>query len=64
MKWRKEGPYLAVSDAGYKVAKFLIGDRALYRPSLSGQFISQPVEDPKEAQAICERNYQITGGAP
>lgn len=63
MKWRKESPYLAVSDAGYKVAKFVSGDRVQYRPSLKGQFISLPVEDPKEAQAICERNYQITGGA-
>lgn len=63
MKWRKEGPYLAISDAGYKVAKFLIGDRALYRPSIKGEFISLPVDNPKEAQAICERNYQITGGA-
>jgi hypothetical protein len=63
MKWRKEGQYLAVSDAGYKVAKFIIGDKVVYRPSLSGEFISFPVDDPKEAQAICQRHQQIMGGA-
>lgn len=62
MKWKKEGPYLAVSDTGHKVAKYVSGDQVQYRPSFSGEFISYPVSDPKEAQAICERHYQITGG--
>lgn len=61
MKWRKEGPYLAISDAGYKVAKFLSGDKVQYRPSIKGEFISYPVDNPKEAQAICERHHKIMG---
>lgn len=63
MKWKKEGPYLAISDAGYRVARFVTGDKVVYRPSIKTEFISYPVADPKEAQAICERHQQIMGSA-
>ena len=68
MKWAKakdkDGNVLdrvAVSDEGYKVAKFTIGGHDLYRASLQGEFLHFPVTDPKEAQAVCERHYAITG---
>lgn len=58
MRWRKEGPYLAVSDAGYKVGRYVIAGTSYYRPSVQGSFISAPVTDPKEAQAVCERHFK------
>jgi len=68
MKWAKakdkDGNVLdrvAISDAGYKVARFTIAGQDQYRASLSGEFLHFPVTDPKEAQAVCERHYMITG---
>lgn len=61
MRWRKEGPYLAISDAGYKVAMFRVGAQTLYRPSLKGEFLVMPVSNPKEAQAVCENHQKIMG---
>ena len=34
MKWREEGQWLAVSDKGYKVAKFIVGSQTIYRASI------------------------------
>ena len=68
MKWAKakdkDGNVLervAISDAGYKVARFTIDGKDQYRASLQGEFLHFPVPDPKEAQAVCERHYLITG---
>ncbi len=68
MKWTKakdqDGQILervAISDAGYKVARFTIAEQDQYRASLQGEFLHFPVPDPKEAQAVCERHYLITG---
>lgn len=68
MKWAKakdkDGKILdrvAVSDIGYKVAKFTIGGQDLYRASLQGEFLHSPVTDPREAQEVCERHFLITG---
>lgn len=58
MRWRKEGPYLALSDEGYKVGRYRVGLVDYYRPSLQGSFISAPVSDPKEAQAVCDRHFK------
>lgn len=58
MRWRKEGPYLALSDEGYKVARYRIAGVDHYRPSLQGSFISAPVSDPKEAQAACDQHFK------
>lgn len=69
MKWAKakdkDGNVLervAISDAGYKVARFTIAGGDQYRASLNGQFLHHPVPCPKEAQAVCERHHAITGG--
>jgi len=58
MRWRKEGPWLAVSDEGYKVGKYRVGNVDQYRPSIQGSFISEPFTDPKQAQAACEQHFK------
>ena len=37
------------------------GSKANYRASVRGEFIGQVCDDPKEAQAICERHLMIMG---
>lgn len=61
MRWRKEGPYLAISDQGYKVGRYVVSGVDYYRPSLHGSFISAPLSDPKAAQAECERHSRQVG---
>ncbi len=63
MKWKKgrdrDGKIqerVAVSDDGYTVARFTVGDQELYRASVKGEFICWPTHDPKEAQRACERH--------
>lgn len=70
MRWKKatgsDGKILdrvAVSDVGYRVARFTIDGVDKYRPSLSGQFLHRGLPDPQEAKAVCERHYAITGGS-
>ncbi len=58
MRWRKEGPYLALSDEGYKVASYRIAGVDYYRPSLHGSFISAPATDPKAAQVACDQHFK------
>lgn len=57
MKWRKEGPHLAVSDEGYRVGRYRVSEVDYYRPSFKGDFISAPCTDPKEAQATCDQHF-------
>lgn len=64
MKWREEGPYLAISDKGYKVAKYMDGKWPIYRASIRGEFIGSPQENFKAAQQICENNLAIIGEQP
>ncbi|WP_462383345.1 hypothetical protein [Pseudomonas sp. Marseille-QA0892] len=61
MKWREETRWLAVSDMGYKVARFVVGDESQYRASIRGEFIGEVVQSFAEAKAICERHLQIMG---
>ncbi len=61
MKWREEGQWLAISDKGYKVAKFIVGSQTIYRASIRGEFIGQPKETFNEALEICENNLAIMG---
>lgn len=63
MKWAKQSDCLAVSDTQppYKVARFVVDGHAQYRASVRGEFIGSITADPKEAQAICERHYEIMG---
>ncbi len=63
MKWKKgrdrDGKIqerVAVSDAGYTVARFTVNGAELYRASTKGEFICWPTTDPKEAQRACERH--------
>lgn len=51
-------------EEGYRIARFTVDGKDLYRPSLAGEFIGSPVEDPDEARAICDRHFTITGGKP
>ncbi len=57
MKWRKEGPHLAISDENYKVGRYRINGVDYYRPSFRGDFISSPLTDPKAAQATCDQHF-------
>jgi hypothetical protein len=61
VKWRKESENLAISDAGYKVAKFKVEWDTAYRASFRGQFIGQVKDGPQEARQVCENHWQITG---
>lgn len=63
MKWAKQSEFVALSNTTptYKVAKFVVDGRPLYRASVRGEFIGRVCDDPKEAQAICERHLMIVG---
>lgn len=63
MKWAKQSEFVALSNTTptYKVAKFVVDGAALYRASVRGEFIGRVCDDPKEAQAICERHLMIMG---
>lgn len=63
MKWAKQSEYVAFSDSRpvYRVAKFKVDGAELYRASVRGEFIGKVCDDPKEAQAICERHLMIMG---
>ncbi|WP_462382261.1 hypothetical protein [Pseudomonas sp. Marseille-QA0892] len=61
MKWRQENPWLAISDVGYRVAKFVAGAEVMYRASIRGEFIGSVTDTFAEAKAICERHFQIMG---
>lgn len=61
MKWREEGQWLAVSDCGYRVAKFVVGKEKIYRASIRGEFIGEPKGSFDECKQICENNLQIMG---
>lgn len=61
MKWRELTPHVAISDSGYKVAKFADGDDAIYRASIGGEFIGEPKSSFDECREICDNNYQIMG---
>lgn len=61
MRWRKEGPYLAISDTGYKVARYRVNGVDFYRPSLHGSFICAPLTDPRAANAECDRHHKQSG---
>lgn len=31
MRWRKENEHLAINDIGYRVARFVVGNKNVYR---------------------------------
>ena len=61
MKWREENTCLAISDQGYRVARFKVGDQVIYRASIRGEFIGEPKGSFEECKQICENNLQIMG---
>ncbi len=61
MKWREEGQWLAISDKGYRVAKFMVGSKTIYRASIRGEFIGETKETFNEAREICENHLAIMG---
>lgn len=61
MKWRELTPYVAISDNGYKVAKFTIERESIYRASVRGEFIGEPKSSFDDCRQVCENNYQIMG---
>lgn len=61
MKWREENSWLAISDSGYRVARFVVGDKSIYRASIRGEFIGEPKGSFEECKQICENNLQIMG---
>lgn len=61
MKWRELTPYVAISDKGYRVAKFIVGSETIYRASIGGRFIGSTQETFENCRQVCENNYQIMG---
>jgi hypothetical protein len=51
----------AVSDKGYKVARFTLAGKELYRASFQGEFLHMPVTDKAEAVAVCNNHHSIMG---
>lgn len=58
MRWRKEGPYLSISDAGYKCARYRVDGVDWFRPSYRDKFIGAPVQDARAASAECELHFK------
>lgn len=61
MKWQKQSEHLALSDAGYKVARFTVGDSQVYRASIRGEFIGSPQDSFEAARSVCENHQSIMG---
>ena len=61
MNWSRASNWLMLGEHGYKVAKFLVGDQAQYRASLSGRFLGQVQESADDACQVCESHFQIMG---
>ena len=58
MIWRRESPYLLISDSGYKIARFFSSGKQMYRPSSFGKFICAPLASLDEAKAACEKHFK------
>lgn len=43
----------------YKVARYRIDGKSLFRPVFKGEFLAFPVARAKEAKEICERHHSI-----
>lgn len=56
MKWPHREKHFMVSDCGYKIARYRVGEQVFYRPSLGGSFISAPQSDLNEAKGICDEH--------
>ena len=56
--WTQQNPYLATSDNGYRVGKFIIEAQAWYRPSKDGRFIGKPVSTFAEARRVCAEHHK------
>ena len=61
MKWEQTSKYALTGEGGYKVAKYMIADKALYQPWLGMEAIGYPCDSVKEAKERCERHLQIMG---
>jgi hypothetical protein len=61
MKWLRETAHLLVSDQGYKIGRFKVGEQVYYRTSLKGDFISGPFTDLDAAKAECDRHFEGGG---
>lgn len=70
MEWKKakreDGSIIprVIRSGAYTVARFTDDGVDLYRPSISGRFLTnRPYSSVKEAQQVCANHLQITGGA-
>ena len=61
MKWARETAHLLISDEGYKIGRYKVGQQVYYRPSRGGDFISRPFEDLDAAKDECERHFEGSG---
>ncbi|QQP86924.1 hypothetical protein [Entomomonas asaccharolytica] len=61
MNWQRASKYHMVSDIGYKIAKFKVGDDWKYRAfTPKDDFDYQPIElfdDPELAKKACEEHF-------
>jgi hypothetical protein len=61
VNWSRKSSWVMAGEHGYKIAKYMDEDRAVYRASRSGRFIGQPQDTFDAAAEVCENNYQIMG---
>lgn len=58
MRWKGFGPHVIACDEGYKVARYRIGSKEYFRPSLQGSFICAPLSTAEEAKRACIEHHK------
>lgn len=61
MEWKRTGLHVEESDTipPYRVVRFRIEGKSLFRPAFKGEFLAFPVARAKGAKEICERHHAI-----
>lgn len=54
MIWKRLSNYHLVGDLGYKIARFKVAEKTLYRPSFQGDLFGAPFENLDEAKEACD----------
>ena len=61
MKWKRINPWLATSDCGYSIAKYLDGSEEVFRASFKGRFIS-PATTKELVVEACKQHKEASDG--
>jgi len=54
MQWKRSSPHHLTGDLGYKIARFKVGERVMYRPAFGKEFLEMPMESLDEAKLLCD----------